>query len=68
MLSHKNFNPSDSINTWRNVSLKICHAHFGRIHKDPKSLLNVFCLPVDPLSVRHNFDSCDAVTQHLTLH
>ena len=26
----------------------------------PKSRLNVFCLPVDPQSFRHNFDSWDA--------
>ena len=39
---------------------KLRFSHFWRIKKTPKSRLNVFCLPVDPLSFRHNFDSCDA--------
>ena len=34
--------------------------HLRRISMDPKISLNVFCLPVDPISLRHNFDSCDA--------
>ena len=38
----------------------------GVYKKTSKSRLNVFCLPVDPLSFRHNFDSCDA-TPNATL-
>ena len=38
----------------------------GVYKKTRKSLLNVFCLPVDPLSFRHNFDSFDA-TPNATL-
>ena len=45
---------------------KLRYSHFGRIQNDPKSRLNVFCLPVDPLLFRHNFDSCDA-TPNATL-
>ena len=52
MFSHKNFNSSDSV--------------LGVYKKTPKSRLNVFCLPVDPLSFRNNFDSCDA-TPNATL-
>ena len=39
---------------------------FGVYKKTTKSRLNVFCLPVDPLSFRHIFDSCDA-TANATL-
>ena len=39
---------------------RLRYSHFGRIQKRPKSRLNVCCLPVDPLSFRHNFDSRDA--------
>ena len=45
---------------------KLRKSHFGRIQKTPKSRLNVFCLPGDPLSFRHKFDSCDA-TANVTL-
>ena len=37
-----------------------------RLTHDQKSRLNGFCLPIDPLSFRHNFDSCDA-TANATL-
>ena len=40
--------------------------NFGEYKKTPKFRLNVFCLPGDPLSFRHNFDSCDA-TANATL-
>ena len=33
---------------------------FGVYKKTQRYRLNVFCLPVDPLSFRHNFDSYDA--------
>ena len=40
---------------------KLRSSHFWLIQKkNSKSRLNIFCLPVDPLSFRHNFDSCDA--------
>ena len=38
----------------------------GVYKRTPKSRLNVFCLPVDPLLFRHNFDSSDA-TPNVTL-
>ena len=38
----------------------------GVYKKTPKSRLNVFYLPVDSPSFRHNFDSCDA-TANATL-
>ena len=53
MLLHKNFNSTEN-------------RVLGVYKKTPKSLLSVFCLPVDPLSFRHNFDSCDA-TPNATL-
>ena len=62
MFLHKHFNFSGSVNTRRNVSLHIALIAFWAYKKDPKSRLNVFCLPVDPLSFRHNFDSCDALS------
>ena len=66
MFSHTNFNSSDSVNSWRNASLQIALITFERIHKKiQKSHSNVFCLPVDPLSFRHNFINCDP---HLTVH
>ena len=56
MVSHINFDSSDTVYTWRNVSLKI----MGVNKKTQKARLNTFCLSVDPLSFRHNFDSCGA--------
>ena len=39
---------------------KLRESHFWPIQKTQRYRLNVFCLPVDPLSFRHNFESCDA--------
>ena len=36
--------------------------HITGKQKEQKSRINVFCLPVDPLSLRHNLNSCDAST------
>ena len=42
MFSHKHFNSSDSVNTWRNVSLKIALIAFRCIQKDPKISFKCF--------------------------
>ena len=70
MFSHKKFNSSDSVNTQRNVSLQIALIAFWAYTNGPfKSRLNVFCLPVDALSFRHNFaTTLTVVRQNLTLH
>ena len=38
MFSHKNFNSSDPVNTWRNVSLKIALFAFWAYTKRPQNL------------------------------
>ena len=62
MFSHINFNSSDSVNTWRNVSLQIVLITFLAYTKRPKIIVfkNTFCLTVDTLSFCHNFDCCKA--------
>ena len=45
---------------------KLRFSHFWRIQKTSKSRLKIFSFPVDPLSFRHNFCSCDA-TANATL-
>ena len=37
-----------------------CKRILGVYKKTQRTYLNVFCLPVYPLSFRHNFDSCGA--------
>ena len=65
MFSHKNSNSSDSVNTWRNVSLKIALIAFWT-QEDPKISFKCFLSALDPLLFRHNCDSCDA-TANATL-
>ena len=43
---------------------KLRYSYLDVYKKTQKSRANVFCLPVDPLLIRHTF----AVTQRLTLH
>ena len=44
MFSHKNFDSSDSVNTLRNVSLKIALIAFWAYKKDPKISFNFVLL------------------------
>ena len=67
MFSHtKNSIPVTPLTYDVTSASKLRYSHFGRNKKTPKSRLNVFCLPVDPLLFRHNVDSCDA-TPNATL-
>ena len=66
MFSHKKFNSSDSANMTERQPQNCVNRILGVYKETPKSRLDVFYLPVDPLSFRHNFDSCDA-TANATL-